>query len=84
MTKKSAEDANITFIDIVNYSGLPGPSQVDAIKRLTKAVKKAIKLMKPPRGRVFYLPTGDGMVVGFRGLPEQPLILAREIHRIYV
>lgn len=83
MQRPEAEDANIVLIDIVHYSDLPGRSQVAAIQRLTEAVRASKILADTPRDRVFFLPTGDGMVVGFLGLPERPLQFVGEIHQWY-
>ncbi|MEA2238770.1 MAG: hypothetical protein QOC81_3494 [Thermoanaerobaculia bacterium] len=72
------------IIDIVAYSTLPGEEQVAAIERLTKVVRasEAIRTTKNGGERIF-LPTGDGMVIGFIGRPTKPLDLAVEIHRSY-
>lgn len=78
-----AEDANIALVDIVRYSDLPGRDQLRAIQKLTQIVRSTKTLAETPENRVFFLPTGDGMVVGFLGLPERPLELAREIHQQY-
>lgn len=71
-------------IDIVGYSQLDGEDQVVAISRLMDVVRNSstIQATRDQQDRVF-LPTGDGMFIGFLGLPTRPLELSVEIHRAY-
>ena len=72
------------MIDIVGYSLLSGEDQVGAIKRLMDVVRKSDPIATTIDGKDrIFLPTGDGMVVGFIGLPTKPLELAVEVHKAY-
>lgn len=74
---------DIAVIDIVGYSALPEEGQVAAIDRLTETVRNTDVIHNSkPRERIF-LPTGDGMAVGFIGHPARALELAFQIHSVY-
>jgi hypothetical protein len=72
---------DIVMIDIVGYSTLSEEGQFQAISRLTEVVKQT-DVIGASGDRIF-LPTGDGMAVGFHGRPARPLELASQIHLAY-
>lgn len=79
---------SVLFVDIVDYSGLDAVEQREAIENLTKVVKAAKVLSGAnfKHGRNtdhFFLPTGDGMIIGFAADYEGPVNLARQIHELY-
>jgi class 3 adenylate cyclase len=78
-----AQEATILIVDIVGYSDLPGPDQLTAVERLTASMRATEVIRRSSHNEVFFLPTGDGVVVGFLGLPERPLELASQLHTLY-
>jgi hypothetical protein len=74
---------DIAMIDIVGYSSLSEEKQFSAIERLTQIVKATETIKKAKAQERIFLPTGDGMAVGFTGSPERPITLAKEIHIAY-
>jgi hypothetical protein len=77
---------SVLLVDIVNYSGLDAERQRVAIERLTNVVTKALKGIRiehTDTSQHFFLPTGDGMIIGFAADYEGPVKLAREIHEKY-
>src|SRR5271166_2549176 len=72
---------DILIIDIVGYSELRSEAQVREITFLTDVVRRCVEKWKADP--LLFLPTGDGMAVGFRGFPQRPLTLASCIHLAY-
>jgi len=76
------------FIDIVGLSDqiLSTETQRTKIKKLNSMIYDCKTFTGTPKSDLFILPTGDGMLIGFKGGLEQPISLATEVHaqlRIY-
>lgn len=74
---------DIAMIDIVGYSTLSEEGQLKAINRLTGVVRNTAVIRATTSDDRLFLPTGDGMAVGFAGRPARPLELASQIHKAY-
>lgn len=81
--KNEARAWDILLVDLVAYSELSSDGQMRAIMRLTDVVRASETIVRTAKGERIFLPTGDGMAVGFRGAPERPALLAIEIHKAY-
>jgi len=70
------------FIDIVGLSNpiLSTETQRTKIKQLNSMIYDCETFTKTPKNDLFILPTGDGMLIGFKEGLEQPLSLAIELH----
>ena len=74
---------DIAMIDIVGYSTLSEEGQLEAIVRLTQIVTETDVIKGTKASDRIFLPTGDGMAVGFAGRPARAISLATQIHRAY-
>ncbi len=91
MNDKVPEDliyAAFFFIDIVGLSNpiLSTATQRTKIKKLNLMIGDCKTFNQTPKSDLFILPTGDGMLIGFKDGLEQPISLAIELHarlRIY-
>ena len=70
------------FIDIVGLSNpiLSTETQRTKIKQLNSMIYDCETFTKTPKNDLFILPTGDGMLIGFKEGLEQPITLAIELH----
>jgi len=71
------------FTDIVGLSDprIPTKRQIKKIEGLTNLITSCEAFKKTEPGLMLYLPTGDGMAIGFLSGPELPLMLAVELHK---
>ncbi len=71
------------FTDIVGLSDprIPTKRQIKKIEGLTSLITSCEAFKKTEPGLMLYLPTGDGMAIGFLSGPELPLMLAVELHK---
>lgn len=71
------------FIDIVGLSNpmISTETQRTKIKILNEAIYDCKTFVLSPKDDLLLLPTGDGMLIGFKDGLEQPLKLAIELHR---
>ncbi|MBS0211906.1 MAG: adenylate/guanylate cyclase domain-containing protein [Proteobacteria bacterium] len=70
----------IVVIDIVGYSNKTGEEQLRSIQRLSNTLSAIF--LNEQRNELFFLPTGDGMIIGFRA-PDQAIRLACQVHSSY-
>ena len=70
------------FVDIVGLSNpiVSTETQRTKIKVLNEAIYDCKTFTLTPKEELFVLPTGDGMLVGFKDGLEEPLKLAIELH----
>jgi len=70
------------FIDIVGLSNpiLSTETQRTKIKQLNSMIYDCETFIKTPKNDLYILPTGDGMLIGFKEGLDQPLSLAIELH----
>lgn len=70
------------FVDIVGLSNpvISTETQRTKIKILNESIYSCKTFTLSPKDDLFVLPTGDGMLIGFRDGLEQPLKLAIELH----
>jgi len=70
------------FIDIVGLSDpiLSTETQRTKIKQLNSMIYGCKAFTATPKSDLFILPTGDGMLIGFKGGLEQPISIAIELH----
>ncbi|MBM3239478.1 tetratricopeptide repeat protein [Candidatus Poribacteria bacterium] len=68
----------ILFMDIVGYSLLPGPKQVQALGTLRHIVAAINSTYHSDTQDHLLIPTGDGLVISFFDNPENPLKYAIE------
>jgi len=70
------------FIDIVGLSNpvLSTETQRTKIKQLNSMIYDCKTFTDTPKNDLFILPTGDGMLIGFKEGLEQPISLAIELH----
>jgi len=70
------------FIDIVGLSNptISTTTQTKKIKILNQSITKCNTFRSVSKDELLVLPTGDGMVIGFKNGLEQPLNLAKEVH----
>jgi len=70
------------FVDIVGLSNpiLSTETQRTKIKQLNSMIYDCETFINTEQNDVFILPTGDGMLIGFKDGLEQPLSLAIELH----
>jgi len=70
------------FIDIVGLSNpiLSTATQRTKIKKLNLMIGDCKTFNQTPKSDLFILPTGDGMLIGFKDGLEQPVSLAIELH----
>jgi hypothetical protein len=85
LTDKIPEDliyAAFFFIDIVGLSNpiLSTETQRTKIKTLNQTIYDCKTFQDSSKDNVMILPTGDGMLIGFKNGLEQPLKLAIEFH----
>ncbi|RJQ23095.1 hypothetical protein C4565_11025 [Candidatus Parcubacteria bacterium] len=85
MSKQIPDDlihAAFFFIDIVGLSNpiLSTETQRTKIKILNDNIYSCQTLRSTPKKDLFVLPTGDGMLIGFKDALEQPIKLAMELH----
>jgi hypothetical protein len=71
------------FTDIVGLSDprIPTKRQIKKIEGLTNLITSCEAFKNTEPGLMLYLPTGDGMAIGFLSGPELPLMLAVELHK---
>jgi len=71
------------FTDIVGLSDprIPTKRQIKKIEALTSMIMSCDAFKKTDPNLMLYLPTGDGMAIGFLSGPELPLMLAVELHK---
>jgi hypothetical protein len=86
LTSKTPEDliyAAFFFIDIVGLSNpvLSTETQRTKIKTLNKTIYDCKTFQDVSKDDVIILPTGDGMLIGFKNGLEEPLKLAIEFHK---
>ena len=76
------EIGHVLFIDIVGYSKLSVNEQHRAVEELNQIVRASEQFQKAEAaGRLFKIPTGDGMALVFYTSPEAPAQCAVEISR---
>lgn len=76
------EIAHVLFTDIVGYSKKPMEEQRQLVTLLQSIVKGSGEYQRArSTGKLFTLPTGDGMALVFMGDPEAPVHCAIEIGR---
>ncbi len=85
MNDKVPEDliyAAFFFIDIVCLSNpiLSTATQRTKINKLNSMIGDCKTFNQTPKNDLFVLPTGDGMLIGFKDGLEQPISLAIELH----
>lgn len=83
MTNVRLINAYIIAIDLVGYSKLrPVEKQVSAIEELNEVVISSIRWLGLSSNEVVYLPTGDGMFIGFPSSIDitAPFKFARRLH----
>jgi len=70
------------FIDIVGLSDpiLSTETQRTKIKKLNSMIYDCKTFTITPKSDLHILPTGDGMLIGFKGGLEQPISLSIELH----
>jgi len=70
------------FIDIVGLSNpiLSTATQRTKIKKLNSMIGDCKTFHQTPKNDLFVLPTGDGMLIGFKDGLEQPISLSIELH----
>lgn len=70
------------FIDIVGLSNpvLSTETQRTKIKQLNSMIYDCKTFTETPKNDLYILPTGDGMLIGFKEGLDQPLLLAIELH----
>jgi hypothetical protein len=75
--------ASFFFIDIVGLSNpiLSTETQRTKVKVLNELIGKCETLVKSSRDDLLVLPTGDGMLIGFKNGVEQPVKLSIEFHK---
>lgn len=75
--------ASFFFIDIVGLSNpkLSTETQRTKIKILNQTIYDCKTFQTSSKDKVMILPTGDGMLIGFKNGLEQPLNLAVEFHK---
>ena len=86
MTHTVPEDliyAAFFFIDIVGLSNpiLSTETQRTKIQILNDTIYECKTFRNSPKDEILILPTGDGMLIGFKNGLEQPLNLAIEFHK---
>ena len=86
MTSKITNDliyAAFFFIDIVGLSNpiLSTETQRTKIKILNEKINNCKTFLDSSKDNLLILPTGDGMLIGFKNGLEQPLKLAIEFHK---
>ena len=71
------------FIDIVGLSNpkLSTETQRTKIKILNETIYECVTFQNTSPNEILILPTGDGMLIGFKNGLEQPLNLAIEFHK---
>ncbi|MFQ5970437.1 MAG: hypothetical protein ACE5J2_08090 [Nitrososphaerales archaeon] len=71
------------FTDIVGLSDprIPTKRQIKKIEALTSLILSCDAFKNTDPNLILYLPTGDGMAIGFLSGPELPLMLAVELHK---
>ncbi|MFQ5941552.1 MAG: hypothetical protein ACE5KA_07645, partial [Nitrososphaerales archaeon] len=71
------------FTDIVGLSDprIPTKRQIKKIEGLTSLIMSCEAFKNTDPSLLLYLPTGDGMAIGFLSGPELPLMLSVEIHK---
>ncbi|MGH9876572.1 MAG: hypothetical protein ACRD5H_02960 [Nitrososphaerales archaeon] len=71
------------FTDIVGLSDprIPTKRQIKKIEALTNLITSCEAFKKTEPSLMLYLPTGDGMAIGFLSGPELPLMLAVDLHK---
>ena len=74
--------ASFFFIDIVGLSNpvLSTETQRTKIQVLNKTIYDCNVFRNTPKNQLLILPTGDGMLIGFKDGLEQPIKLAMEFH----
>lgn len=74
--------ASFFFIDIVGLSNpvLSTETQRTKIKILNESIYACNAFITTPKEELFVLPTGDGMLIGFKDGLDQPIKLAIELH----
>ncbi|MDH3488920.1 MAG: hypothetical protein OEL56_00570 [Nitrosopumilus sp.] len=75
--------ASFFFIDIVGLSNpiLSTETQRTKIKILNELIYDCNTFVETPKNNLLILPTGDGMLIGFKNGLEQPLKLSIEFHK---
>jgi class 3 adenylate cyclase len=73
---------HILFLDLVGYSKLLVDQQKELLDKLNQVVRSTEQVrLAEAEGKLFKLPTGDGMVLVFTNNPEAPLECALEISK---
>jgi TolB-like protein/Flp pilus assembly protein TadD len=89
MTAKPESDlkfeiGHVLFIDIVGFSKLLINEQSELVRKLNEVVRGAEQVRSAEAdGKLVQLPTGDGMALVFRDIPEAPAKCALEISRAF-
>src|SRR6476620_947863 len=79
-TQLRLEIAHVLFIDIVGYSKLLIDEQSEALQELNQIVRKTDAVRAAEAAvHLIFLPTGDGMALGFTGSVEEPVECALQI-----
>ena len=75
--------ASFFFIDIVGLSNpaLSTETQRTKIKILNELIGNSETIVKSSKENLLVLPTGDGMLIGFKNGVEQPIKLSIEFHK---
>lgn len=71
------------FTDIVGLSDprIPTKRQIKKIEALTSLITECDAFKNTDPNLMLYLPTGDGMAIGFLSGPELPFMLSVELHK---
>ena len=83
INKTELVNAHFFFVDIVglsNHKLYSIEEQIEKIKIMTEAIKSSIVFKTTNDKERLIVPTGDGMVIGFKIDVEKPLKLAIELH----
>lgn len=74
--------ASFFFVDIVGLSNpiLSTETQRNKIKILNENIYNCKTFLSTPKEHIYILPTGDGMLIGFKDGLEEPIKLAIELH----
>ncbi|MGI0063253.1 MAG: adenylate/guanylate cyclase domain-containing protein [Nitrosopumilaceae archaeon] len=79
---KSLEYFSFFFVDIVGLSNptLSTTTQTTKLKVFNDSISQCKTLKSTLRNEMLFLPTGDGMVIGFKNALKKPLNMAMELH----
>lgn len=79
-TEVDLEIAHVLFLDVVAYSRLPVDDQREIMAELNRLVRETEAFRAAEKvGKLFRLPTGDGMALAFFTTPDAPARCAVEL-----